>query len=215
MEMREAALRVMLGEARNILVQADERMDQATVCKRFFEGLDSPRAVIVSFEESAEDWLSDYQRSSLDPVAYVSVGETVRSTAATTPTDAMNLGGASEELLLEGVGDPADLPALGLTIRSLLEAFHESGTGNVVMCFDSLSALLEAVSLRQAFRFLHILTNLISAYGATAHYHYDDGLTDQDTETLRPLFDAEFSPHHSHDPDVWILESTSRPSADE
>lgn len=213
--MREAARGAILEQARNILVRPDEWTDSTTICTKLLEGTPSPRAIIVSYEQSVEDWLLDTQRSALESVAFVSVGETVRSTAATTPTETLAPAGPGEGVRIDGVGDPTDLAALGLTILSHLEAFAESGDGEVVVCFNSLSALVEAVSFQQVFRFLHILTNLISVYNATAHYHYDDGLPTEDLETLRPLFDAEFGPEDSHDPGVWVLESTSGPSADE
>lgn len=215
MELREAALGTLLGATQNILVQADDRTDQATICNRLIDGRDPPRAVVVSYEQSVEDWLADTQHSALDSVAFVSVGEAVRSTAAATPPDTMDSVGIDERVRIDGVGDPTDLTALGLTIQSHLNAFQEEGSDEVVVCFDSLSALVETVSLRQAFRFLHILMTLISAYDATAHYHYDGSLTTRELATLRPLFDAELASQHSDVPRVWALESIPCPGADE
>lgn len=208
--MREAAWGAILEQASNILVRPGEWTDQATICTTLFEGTPSPRAVIVSYEQSVEDWLSSSQRSALESVAFVSVGETVRSTAATTPTETAIPAGPDRRVRFDGIGDPTDLTALGLTIQAQLKAYDESGEGEIVVCFDSLSALVDAVPLQQAFRFLHILTNLTRAYDATAHYHYDDRLPTEDLETLRPLFDAEFGPEDSLDPAAWGLVSSSR-----
>lgn len=213
MTLKEAAWGAILEQARNILVRPDELTDQATSCNKLFEATPSPRAVIVSYEQSVEDWLTDTQRSSLDSMAFVSVGETVRSTATTTPAETAAPPGPDRRVRINGVGDPTNLAALGLTIHAQLKAYAESG--EVVVCFDSLSALVDAVSLRQAFRFLHLLTTLTRAYDATAHYHYDDRLPTEDLETLRPLFDAEFGPEDSHDPAAWSLASTADPSASE
>ena len=100
-----------------------------------------------------------------------------------------------------------DLASLGLTIHSHLRAFHASGCGELMVCFDSLPALVDAVSLRRAFRFLHILTTLIET-GATAHFHFDSSLATSDFETLCVLFDGQLNTYSSRDPRMWTIEST-------
>lgn len=119
MELREAALGAMLGESRSTLVRAAGPSDQATICNRLINTTDSPRAIIVSFERSVEEWLSDTQQSALDAVAFVSVGESVRSTTATTPTDTTGPAGPGEHVRIDGVADPTDLTTLGLTIQCI------------------------------------------------------------------------------------------------
>lgn len=191
------------GDPRNVLVRLDEHINQETICARLFEEMAAPQAVVVSYAQSIEDWLSNHQRSALKSVAFVSVGETVRSTAAATPLAPPTV--PDREPIIEGVADPADLTSLGLTVQSQLKEFHESGRGELVVCLDALPALVGAVSLRRAFRFLHLLTALIDRYDATAYYHATPELAPETLETLRPLFDAELDTQNSPDPSTWTL----------
>lgn len=214
METRESSWETGLGDARNILVRPDDRIAQETVCTALFEAVESPRAVVVSYEQSIEDWLSGHQTTDLESAAFVSVGETVRSTAATTPAESPMPAGPGGDPILEGVADATDLTTLGLTIQSHLQEFHEAGTGEVMVCFESVSALVEEVSLQRAFRFLHILTSIITAYGVRAHFHYGPSLSAQDLEILRVLFDAELDTHSSHNTSTWTLVPSSSATVD-
>lgn len=84
------------------------------------------------------------------------------------------------------VADPSDLTRLGMTIS---RAVDEWGDGNdPLVCFHSLTALLQYVTPKRAFRFVHLLQNRLHA---TAHYHMDSIAHEQQTvATLRPLFDV-------------------------
>lgn len=187
----------------NLLVRPTERIDHETICARLSEELAAPQALVVSYEQSIEDWLANHQQHPLDSVAFVRVGEPVRSAAAATPTTPPTA--PDGDPIIEGVADPTDLTTLGLTIQSQLQTFDTAGRGDIVVCVDSLPALLAPVSLPRAFRFLHLLTTLIKTHNATAHYHTTPELTSEALETLRPLFDAELDTHDSPDPSTWTL----------
>lgn len=61
----------------------------------------------------------------------------------------------------------------------------------MALCFHSLTALLHQVALRQAFRFMHMLTRRLAALGVIAHYYIDPEAHDERTlHTLYPLFDS-------------------------
>lgn len=190
-----------LENASNILVRPTDQLERAAICRAFYDQFESPQSVVVSYDQSIEDWLATHQHTQLESVAFVSVGEPVRSAMAATPTESPTL---PTEPRLDGVGDPTDLTALGMAIHSYLREFTTSGH-EIVLCFDSLSALVEAVPLQRAFHFLHILTNLTRALGVTAHYHYDPTLAAQDLDTLRGLFDTELDTTNSHDTSTWTL----------
>lgn len=193
-----------LEAASNILARSADQLERAAICRAFYDQFESPRSLVVSYDQSIEDWLTAHQHTPLESVAFVSVGEPVRSTTAATPTETPAPAALPMEPRLDGVSDPTDLTALGLTIHSHLREFTESGD-EIVLCFDSLSALAETVSLQRAFQFLHILTNLSRALGVTAHYHYDSTIPTQDLDTLRVLFDAELDTGNSHDTSTWTL----------
>jgi len=95
-----------------------------------------------------------------------------------------------ERLEVDAVLDPADLTTLGIRISEQLSEWGSTDEQPVV-CFHSLTELLEATDLNRAFRFLHLLTRRLSLAGAIAHFHLDPETCDEKTiETLRPLFDA-------------------------
>lgn len=203
MEPGESGWSSGLEEARNILVRPADQLERATICRAFYEQFDSPQSVVVSYDQTIEDWLTAHHETPLTDMAFVSVGEAVRSTTATTPTDTP-APPLPMEPHLRGVSDATDLTDLGLTITAQLREFAETGE-EIVLCFDSLSTLIETVSMQCAFHFLHILTTLTRAREVTAHYHYDPTIPTQDLETLRPLFDAELDTHNSHNTTTWSL----------
>ncbi len=60
-----------------------------------------------------------------------------------------------------------------------------------VICFHSLTALIQYADLQRVFRFLHVLTARIDLIDAVAHFHMDPGAHDAQTRnTLVQLFDA-------------------------
>lgn len=77
--------------------------------------------------------------------------------------------------VLETVSTPGDLTGLGITLQNLLEGW----TGNVGLCFDSLTSLLQYVDLETAYEFLHVLTGRLYAQGVSAHFHIDPEAHDE------------------------------------
>ncbi|PSP96710.1 hypothetical protein BRC94_11835 [Halobacteriales archaeon QS_5_70_17] len=97
-------------------------------------------------------------------------------------------GGRSD--VVETNESPDDLTGIGITLSEYLSSWGCEG-GDLVVCFDSLTALLQYVSLQRAYRFLHVLTGRAAAVGARSHYHLDPGAHDDRTvATLTSLFDA-------------------------
>lgn len=94
-------------------------------------------------------------------------------------------------VVVDAVADPGDLSTLGQRITRRL-ADWEHVDGELVVCFDSLSALLDHVDVEAAFAFLTLLTRQVEHAGGAAHYHLDPTAVDAETvATLRPLFDVE------------------------
>lgn len=85
------------------------------------------------------------------------------------------------------IGDPGNLTRLGVAITEALAEFEGDGP---VVCFHSLSVLLQYAPLEQVFQFLSVLNSHLDAADAVAHFHFDPATHDERTlATLRPLFD--------------------------
>lgn len=119
-------------------------------------------------------------------IGLITVGDFTRS-SSTQSTDGDFTPG---QMHVDTVPDPSDLPRLENRISKYLSAW-EYTENQTVMCFRSLTDLLQHVETPQAFRFLHILTSHISCTDAVAHYHMQMDVHDEQTvETLKPLFDT-------------------------
>jgi len=117
-------------------------------------------------------------------ISLINVGDFARSSASQPSKRAL----PPERLEVDAVLDPADLTTLGIRISEQLSEWGSTDEQPVV-CFHSLTELLEATDLNRAFRFLHLLTRRLSLAGAIAHFHLDPETCDEKTiETLRPLF---------------------------
>ena len=119
----------------------------------------------------------------------VSVEDSTRSVAADTGGD----GGLSlpgPDAPIETVSSPNDLTGLGIRITEFLSDWADNDNRTVV-CFDSLTALLQYVELDTAYEFLHIITGRMASTDAFAHFHMDPDAHDEQTvEIVTGLMDA-------------------------
>jgi len=154
---------------------------------------DSPAdtvAVFVSFAHTPDEiwrWLSADGTPPAD-TGIVSVDGLVRSAAERTFV------AADPGRPTIATAPPDDPVAIGQAVSEFLDQCGVTATGSsreVVLCFDSLTPLLQYVELQTVFRFLHLLTAQLKSVGAVAHFHIDPEAHDRQTvATLRPLFDA-------------------------
>ncbi|MBX0322448.1 hypothetical protein EGH21_05325 [Halomicroarcula sp. F13] len=87
---------------------------------------------------------------------------------------------------VDTVSAPSDLTCLGITLSQSL-----SSADDVVLCFDSLTALLEHVAEETVYEFLHAVLGQLDAADADAHVHLDPTAHDRQTvDKLAPLFDT-------------------------
>lgn len=112
-----------------------------------------------------------------------------------------NLAQASAEDVAERHGfDPAphfvtvphggDLTRIGIEFTRTLQEWADSPDQTVV-CFHSLTALIQYASVQQAFRFLNSFTAHVESGGAIAHYHMDpDAHEDRTLAKITHLFDT-------------------------
>lgn len=130
--------------------------------------------------------LRGYGLETSDRTTVIAVGQQARSVSydrsASEPL-------AEQDITVESVANEGDLTRLGLLVnRHLADSTDESSS---VLCFHTLSSLLDSVEIEKLFRFLHILSGRVDQAGATAHYHLDPETHPENVvETLKPIFDV-------------------------
>lgn len=91
---------------------------------------------------------------------------------------------------IERVGTPSDLTGISIRVSEVLSEWHD-GDAESVVCFDSVTALLQYVDVETAYEFLHVLTGRLHAFGAVGHFHLDPGAhPDMTVARIQTLFDA-------------------------
>ncbi|MFB6172069.1 MAG: hypothetical protein ABEJ23_06010 [Haloarculaceae archaeon] len=130
----------------------------------------------------------DHWRTRVSPsppanLGVVSVDESTRSAAARSASATTANGH------VRSVSSPGDLTGLGIAISEYLSEWHGDGNRTVV-CFHSLTPLLQYADARRVFQFLHVLTRRVESADAVAHYHLDPSAHDERTvRMLSSLFD--------------------------
>jgi hypothetical protein len=128
-------------------------------------------------------WRSGVSLTRPANIGIVSVDDSTRSAAATASVQT----GANGHV--RTVSSPGDLTGLGIAVSEFLGDWHGDGNETVV-CFDSITTLLQYADLQRAFRFLHVLTQRSDGAGAHAHFHMDPTAHDEQTiRTITSLFD--------------------------
>lgn len=93
------------------------------------------------------------------------------------------------DLLVLGAS-PTDLTACGIECRRALETLDDDR--DLVVCFDSITSLLQFADRDRALEFLHTLAGTFRRADATAHFHVDPSVYDETTlGQLRSLFDEQ------------------------
>jgi len=89
---------------------------------------------------------------------------------------------------VERVGSPHNLTRLGVRVADCLDEWDGSAE-SVVVCFQSLTTLLQYVDVESAVEFLDVVAERCTATDAIAHYHLDPQAHDEGTiDRLRELF---------------------------
>lgn len=179
-----------LNGARNVLLLAPTMSERSNeTCSELLTTVDPAEAnvLLITLTDTPDERLGIWREYVGDVLpaesAIISVGETTRSSSHSTRSSRLPAS-------VSTVSNPENLTRLGIEINEHLEQWHGNGYTTVV-CFHSLSALLQFADVQRVFRFLHVLTGRITDTGGIAHYHMDPGVHDDKTvHTLLPLFDA-------------------------
>jgi len=90
---------------------------------------------------------------------------------------------------VERVGSPHNLTQLGVRITDCLDEWDGVVDRPTVVCFQSITTLLQYVDIEGAVEFLGVVTERCAATDAVAHYHVDPQAHDDDTiDRLADLF---------------------------
>ncbi|GAA0664862.1 hypothetical protein ACFQDG_06085 [Natronoarchaeum mannanilyticum] len=181
----------------NVLVLGESGRNADRCCDAL---LDVGRAerrgeLTVSFPEDVSD------RTRLDTGAtgrqsaklgHITVGDVLRSADHSPPDFA-------EPVATDIVEDPGDLKAIGTSVSRFCESWAESGH-LMVLCFDSISELLDRRDPKVVFQFLHTLLERLSSVDTVAHFHLDpDRFDEQTVSTFASLFDEVIDPATAED----------------
>lgn len=191
-----APLADQIGASSNTLLCGPATSDvDAEACRTLFTPpSEADQNVLhVEFSRSLDECRAVWEETSQEPsqptrLKILKVGEMMRSAA----TQDTSVSTEPSDSLIETVRGPDDLTSLGIAITRILDSWQETADqSQTVVCFHSVTALLDHVDCYPAFRFLHVLTSRIDRVGAVAHYHLHPTAHDDETVmTIMQLFDT-------------------------
>lgn len=146
--------------------------------------------VIVTVTQSVDAQLDRWRAHATDlPVGMtiLALGEDnrgiERSSTVSTP-------GGPTDVTIKTLSDPSDLTRLGITLNQQLSA-AAADADELTLCLHSLTALLQYVSVKRLFRFVHIVQKKVETLDSVAHYHMDPSAHNAESvNVFRSLFDA-------------------------
>jgi KaiC/GvpD/RAD55 family RecA-like ATPase len=176
-------IRDELGDVTNVLLGAPslaQGTDQVCVDLLTQGDPEEMKVLWVSFTKPADACLSQWRaQHDVDPATFgaIVVGDTVGDENA----------GNIDSQAVQRITNPSDLTGIGIKVGEFVSAQE----GQIVVCVDSLTALLQYVDLETAYEFLHALTGQLYSAGAVSHFHIDPSAhSDEEVDTLLSLFDA-------------------------
>jgi len=202
---RRLPLRTLPAEAADLI---DEGDDVLVMCPSFVEEEseacidlltltepDRTNVLSVAFTQSPNDRFETWSRHTDGQQArasVVSIEADTRSVADANPIDRRDAATDPEQVTVDTVSSPENLTELGVRIIERLDDWDsEYIDRRTVVCFHSLTTLLQYVSVGQAFKFLHTLTGHATMNDTTAHCHLDPTAHDPATvATLSEVFDV-------------------------
>ena len=140
------------------------------------------RVLVVSYTDSPEEWIQAWD----DHVGAQPAGGAILVVGG-------DDGFEDGHWQISSIESPGDLTGTGIELSSLLSTLvDEAGAEErIVVCFDSVTTLLDHADLQRAFRFLHVVTGRVRSADARCYYHLDPAAHDEQARaTLAGLFDA-------------------------
>jgi len=166
-----------LDGARNVLLAEPAMGSGRETCRSLLFGTaDEPSVLFVTYTRDVDECLERVDVPADRNLGVISVGDA----RADSPGAAV-----------EQVSTPGDLTGLGIRVGQFLSEWDPP----VVVCFESLTAMLQYVDFETAYEFVHTVTGQIHAAGARAHFHIDPAAHDETVVAgFTSLFDAVVTP---------------------
>jgi len=164
----------------DLLTRADPA-DENVLCISFMRSLGNLRA----------EW-DQRVGSAPGDAAVVNVAADTRSAGTAERASVESTADTTFTPRVEQVTTPSDLTTLGVRITDCLSDWDtDENTRQTVACFESITTLLQYADRERVFKFLHVLTDHFASADATAHYHLDPTVPDEETlDMLTGLFDV-------------------------
>lgn len=165
--------------------------DEATACLDLLTVTDPSQENVLSFTctqsptDQIDSWTSEFGKQLFNQTMIVSIGEQAQS-----PIPSGSLINQNETISIETVSNAGDLTKIGIILTSQLERWSDNDKQTVV-CFHSLTTILQYADLDQTFQFLNQMLTQLRDGDVIAHFHLDPTAHDDQTvNTLSQLFDT-------------------------
>ena len=171
-----STLREAVGDVTSALV-CTSSMGPVDSCVELLSAADAETTILwVTYTRPPADCIEHYRAAGgQGSLTVIAVGDV----STDTPSEA-------GDVTVKSVSTPADLTGLGITLSQALST-HE----DAIVCFDSLTVLLQYVDHETVYEFLNAVTGHLYAADARAHFHLDPNAHDTRTvDALGSLFDA-------------------------
>lgn len=173
----------------NLLLQTQSHEHEACVDLLSVAPYDEESLLGVLYAESFETRVSTWDRymdGTPSETAAINVGDFPRSSAVASG----ETGTGQYHGSFSYIPDADDLSELEETITEQLSVLEKTER-QLVVCFDSITDLLQTVPDEKAIQFLRKVTEQMAASDAVAHYHYDPEPLAEETESrILSLFDS-------------------------
>jgi hypothetical protein len=170
-----SSLREAVGDATSALVCLPSMAPEDSCADLFSATTPETTVLCVTYSRPPSDCIERFRATGASgSLSVVAVGDM--------PTDTAG----ADDVTVKTVSTPDDLTGLGITLSQALSTHADT-----VVCFDSLTVLLQYVDTETAYEFLNALTGHLHAADARAHFHLDPAAHDTRTvDALASLFDA-------------------------
>lgn len=194
MELTDRVTREARDASSVLVVRPQLQSGSDATCKRLLVGDARPVHLLgICFSTPPNRWYDEWTSVLGEPPADAAV--------VTTPDSAT--GDPPDGVAVETVPTPANVTGIGMQATKLMREWRGTDAA-VVLSFDSLAVMLQYVSLKALYRFLHVLTGRLDAVGATGLFFFDPSAQDAQTvHALETLFDAVLS--YDSAADDWRL----------
>ncbi|WP_449271828.1 DUF7504 family protein [Haloplanus rallus] len=158
-------------------------------CTRITPVPEASAVVVVALAGSPVRWLDDWEAmpdTDIDRATFVVDDAT--SWVAGDPRDRLDAAASPDtDVRVRTLASPGNLTDVGVTLTEVLE---RQPAGPTLLCFQSLTVLLQYAPLDEVYQFLHTLETHVERTDTAAHFHLHEGAHDEEAvDTLRPVFD--------------------------